>query len=151
MKLKVEYFIGLFSIVIGALVLFMTRSFPAYLTANSSTGPDFFPNLIAIILMVVGIGEFFEARNSVKTINFRIADKRAFINIVVVIIAIITYILVLPILGFVFSSFLFSILVMMLLNVKFIKSLIFSLVLVGILFLIFSQLFRVPLPQSILF
>lgn len=150
MSLKVEHLIGIFAIILGISIFFLTNSFPDFNIGNAGVpGPAFFPNLIGGLLILVGIGEFFEARKSKRHLNFAIKNKQSLFNILVVIALILAYIFLLKKIGFILMSFFFCFVVMKLLQVSWSKSIIFALILVVILYLVFGKLFRLPLPVGI--
>ncbi len=151
MKIKVEHIIGFLAIFLGIITIILTLHFPKFNIGEEKVpGPSFFPNIIAVFLIFVGILEFFEAKHSTRYASLQGVNKRGAGNVLVVIVAIFLYIISLMPLGFIITTFLFSLIIMYLLGVGKIKSIVYSFIVLVILILIFEKLFRIPLPGGFL-
>ncbi len=151
MKIKVEHIIGFLAIFLGIITIILTLHFPKFNIGEEKVpGPSFFPNIIAVFLIFVGILEFFEAKHSTRYASLQGMNKKGAANVLVVIVAILLYIISLIPLGFIITTFLFSLIIMYLLGVGKIKSIVYSFIVLVILILIFEKLFRIPLPGGFL-
>lgn len=152
MRFKVEHLIAAISVGLGILMLVLIQGFPVFrLAATGVPGPSFFPRVLAYGFLIVGVAQFIEARKSERFLNFQISDKQGFLSILIVIVAILLYMQFLESLGFMLITFLFCAVIMLLLRVGLVKSTVISGVLVVVLTLLFSRLFRLPLPTGDIF
>lgn len=152
-----EHIIGLFCVALGGLVLFLTRNFPAGQGNVQISGPAFFPNVLSIVLIIVGViegltgslkdeGEF----ASIGAI-WRGMKKPEFINILMLVALFLFYIFFVELLGFIITTFIFLFIVMWRLGVPLIKNILYSVIFLVVIVLIFGKLFTVSLPSGILF
>ncbi len=151
MKIKVEHIIGFLSIFLGIITIILTLHFPKFNIGEEKVpGPSFFPNIIAFFLIFVGILEFFEAKHSTRYVFLQGVNKKGMRNVLIIVLAIFLYTISLIPLGFIITTFLFSLAIMYLLGVGKIKSIVYSFIVLAILILIFEKLFRIPLPGGFL-
>ena len=154
-KINRDHIVGLICIAIAGAVLAITPSFPAGQEGVNLTGPAFFPNVLAIIYILLGAAQlivgFRSSRGRVAADQTASAAARPsirkFLEFVGLLGAFAT--LFLP-LGFIVATLLFLFLLMLLLGVKPLKSILFSLVYTGVIFLLFGKLFTIGLPVGIL-
>lgn len=155
--LNQEHIIGILCVALGGIVLFLTRNFPGGQGNVQISGPAFFPNVLAIILIFVGItegltgslremGEF----ASVGAI-WRGMKKPEFLNILLLTGLFLFYIFFVEVLGFIITTFVFLCVVMWRLGVPLIRNILYSVIFLVIIMLIFGKLFTVSLPSGILF
>jgi len=70
-------------------------------------------------------------------------------NVIAIIVGIIFFVPLINLLGFILGATIISAALMIILNVKIWRSLVYSVILVVIIFLIFGMVFKVPLPEGI--
>ncbi|KUK80538.1 MULTISPECIES: tripartite tricarboxylate transporter TctB family protein [unclassified Mesotoga] len=151
---------GVFLIVLALLVLYFGWSFPAYrIRGETLPGPKFFPFTLAVVLMIVGA---YYIIKSVVMIKKKMIPKDSSIafeerftfegikNIVAVVAAILFFVPIIEFLGFILGTIIVSSVLMMILNVKVLRSIIYSTILAVMIFLIFGTLFRLPLPEGVI-
>ncbi|MDD3461068.1 MAG: tripartite tricarboxylate transporter TctB family protein [Mesotoga sp.] len=151
---------GVFLIVLALLVLYFGWSFPAYrIRGETLPGPKFFPFTLAVVLMIVGA---YYIIKSVVMIKKKMIPKDSSIafeerftfegikNIVAVVAAILFLVPIIEFLGFILGTIIVSSVLMMILNVKVLRSIIYSTILAVMIFLIFGTLFRLPLPEGVI-
>jgi len=158
-RINQEHVIGAACVLVGAIVLCLTTTFPKGATSSMQlTGPAFFPNLLAIILLALGCyqivngfinkGEF--AAFSGKDC-FAAMKNRKVITIFVIIGAFIFYILFLKTLGFFITSLIFLLVLQWQLQIVWWKSILTAFAFLGIIYLIFVKIFTISLPSGVLF
>jgi len=151
---------GVFLIVLALLVLYFGWSFPAYrIRGETLPGPKFFPFTLAVVLMIVGA---YYIIKSVVMIKKKMIPKDSSIafeerftfegikNIVAVVAAILFFVPIIEFLGFILGTIIVSSVLLMILNVKVLRSIIYSTILAVMIFLIFGTLFRLPLPEGVI-
>lgn len=159
MKINREHIVGLICIAIAAVVLFVTPSFPAGTDESQYTGPAFFPNVLAVLYIILGAYQVFlgfvssrkaaEVGEKDKRGNPRI-DAKSLKSTILYVLLLAGFIGFFDVLGFIVTSFAFLFLLMLLLGVAPGKSALFSLVFVALIYLLFGKLFTIGLPAGIL-
>ncbi len=156
-KFNQEHIIGIICIAIGAVVLVLTRTFPGGTDAVNISGPAFFPNVLSWILIILGLyemlfGTFGKLDNIHSVSDIRAGMKTPeFLNLVIITAALIIYILTVEVIGFFTISFLFLYTILWRLGGRMVKNLISSLVILVVIYAIFTLIFAVSLPNGILF
>lgn len=160
MKIHRDVVVGLVCIALSTAVLLVTPGFPGGTDESQYTGPAFFPNLLAILYILLGLYEvaagFMAMRRGVsdelpKAKGRRSsAERRSFISTLLYIALLAGFVAFFEILGFIVTSFAFLVLLMILLGVAPAKSVAFSLVFVAVIYLLFGKLFTIGLPAGIL-
>lgn len=154
-----EHIIGTLCIILGTVVLILTKSFPKGAASNMQlTGPAFFPNLLSVILIIIGVYEIiigFVSKETQPYYSFtqlwRNIRQPKSITILVIIGMLIFFLAFINLLGFYAISLIFLLVVLWRLNIVWWKNLISSFVFLGIIYLIFGKLFTITLPSGILF
>lgn len=136
-------------ILISIFVFVETSRFPKYeLRGLKLPGPTFFPNLLAICLLIAAgyliINSFFiRDRNT----EFKVSVW-GFFNMAFLIIMIVVFTYIVDYLGFLTSMFLVSFALFLKFRVSWLKALLHSAIISFLMFFIFQQLFRVPFPVN---
>ena len=127
------------------------------LLASNLTGPSFYPNLLALVFALCGIGEIIA--------GFRHAEKRktldltrltgtlrdpGFLNVILIIVLIIGFMLLVELLGFIICSYLIVFILMWRFGVNWIRNTLYSVILVALIYLLFGKLFKIYLPSGVL-
>lgn len=154
-KINRDHIVGLICIAIAGAVLAITPSFPAGQEGVNLTGPAFFPNVLATIYILLGAAELIvgfrapHGKASEKPASAEAAKPsiRKFFEFVGLLVA---FAALFQPLGFIVATLLFLFLLMLLLGVRPLKSVLFSLVYTGVIFLLFGKLFTIGLPVGIL-
>ena len=151
-KIKKEHIIAASAMILGPAVIFFAGNLPET-AARREPGPAFFPYIIGFLLILAGIGEAAEGRKcrNYLDVSFHSGEKRGMFNFVSFAVLISLYILFLEKLGFALLTFLFLLAILNILRIGFLKSALYSLILVAGLYFLFGRIFRVPLPAGIIF
>jgi len=158
-RINREHIVGLTCIAIAIAVLCITPTFPKGQEGANLTGPAFFPNVLAIAFIILGILQIIDGSkpqkqpketkpdDEVARTQTRKARMKPAIEFIALLIA---FILLFEPLGFIVSTLLFLFLLMLLLGLKWWKSLLYSGVYTIVIYLLFAKLFTVGLPAGIL-
>lgn len=153
-----EHVIGVVCVAIGVVTLLLTRDFPVGQGNVNLTGPAFFPNIVAIVLLTTGVIQIFVGcvnaadRPAITPAAIRsVLARREAVTVMLTILLIALYVLVMKRIGFFVSTFAVLILMMVRLGAGWIRALIATVVLLAVLYLVFGRLFYVSLPQGVLF
>lgn len=115
---------------------------------DNGLGVDFFPKVISLILVILSILMFigtFKANH--KSAKFSKESKYTFITIGLVIM----YIFLIDTIGYLLSTILFSFAVISVLKTKSTRNkIIFSLLFPSVIYLLFTNVFKISLPTGIL-
>jgi len=151
---------GIFLFVLAFLIFYFGWSFLAYkIRGESLPGPEFFPFTLAVVLIMLGVYYIIKSAVMIKMKKLprdaAIAFEEKFTfegvkNIVAVVAAIVFFVPIIELLGFILGTIIVSSILMIILNVKVLRSIIYSTILAVMIFLIFGTLFRIPLPEGII-
>ena len=154
LKINREHIVGLICIGIASTVLLITPSFPKGQENVNLTGPAFFPDILAIIYLVLGaiqiILGFKRKKNQNEKPAVPSAAKPSMRLLLEFMGLLIGFLLLFQPLGFILCTILFLFLLMLLLGVTVPKSILFSFVYTGAIYLLFGKLFTIGLPVGIL-
>ncbi len=157
MKITREHVVGFSCIGFSIAVLCITPSFPKGQSSVNITGPAFFPNLLAFAFIILGIIQLisasrFEKAGHTKTTKSAIpfAQRKRMLPAIEFIFLLIAFIIAFEPLGFYVATILFLFLLMLLLGLKWWKSLLYSLIYTAVIYLLFGILFTIGLPSGIL-
>jgi putative tricarboxylic transport membrane protein len=142
--------IGLFLILASALVLWHVQSFPSL--DNGYPGPALFPTVLAVLFIFCGIGLIIQGvRQREKLLKFDTGtlSLSGSLNILFVLTTIICYIFFAEFIGFLIFSFLVLMILMKWLKVKILSSLLMSIGVTLIIYLLFAKVLLVPLPWGL--
>jgi hypothetical protein len=146
---------GVLLIALSIFVIMYSTGFPKYVVrGNELPGPSFFPTILSIFLIAIGLYEILkDIVDNIRKKERKVKDdshitKRGIINILVVVAGIILFVPFIDIVGFKLGAFIFAAFLMYLLGIKFVRSLIYSAVLTAVIIVIFELLFRIPFPQG---
>jgi len=149
-KYKVDILFSLILILICLLLYINTSTFPVYFK-KVGYGPGFYPNILLIslilfstILIIQSLLHLHKGYKEEKSVFLTIKNyKPLFILIIVYFI----YILFLSKLGFFVSSLLFLVISMFFLKLNFYKSILIALLLVSVIYYVFTGILKVPLAH----
>jgi putative tricarboxylic transport membrane protein len=142
--------IGFVMILFGLAVIVYTRGFPAQ--ADGHPGPEFFPNVLAGLFMLAGLGLAIGGfRRGEKIFHFEAPGlgAGAVVNILLVLGVAAAYILISDFLGFIITSFVLMGFLMKWLAVTWRWTLIMSAALTMVIYLLFAKVLLVPLPWGL--
>jgi len=144
---------------VGMFMILYSRTFPKARSAGGvMTGPSFFPTIIGIMMLILGICKIifnfrFSKHISEKMqrdmVSFYKSSK--FHNFLIFILSIALYPTIINYLGFLIGSFLFCLILMRRLRVKWIASIVSSIIIVFISWVIFEKIAFIGLPTGIMF
>ena len=142
--------IGLFLIIFAAAVLWHVQSFPSL--DNGYPGPALFPSVLAVLFILCGVGLIIQGvRQHEKLLKFDIGTLTVsgLFNIFFVLGAIVCYILVAETIGFLIFSFVILMVLMKWLKVKTPSSILMSVGVTLVIYLLFAKVLLVPLPWGL--
>ena len=138
-------------------MLYLTRQFPSGKGNVGISGPAFFPNLLALLLLILGLIEaangIFDKQSSYASLDeiLTAMKKPEFINLVLLTVLFLFFIFFVEIIGFTITTVVFLLVVMWRLGVPLIKNILYSAVFLVIIIVIFGKIFTVSLPSGIFF
>lgn len=137
---------GLISILLGLLSLYEGKTLYSY-SKNLLTGDHFFPGVIGILLVLFGLGLFFEKKNVEKKSVLPTGKTR--LTIIFSIFILIIYCFLIPFIGYVVSTLVVSIcLIKVIGNYRWITSFIIGGTITTILYFLFILLLKTPFPSG---
>jgi putative tricarboxylic transport membrane protein len=142
--------IGFFLIIFAVAVIIYTGTFPSL--DNGYPGPALFPRVLAVLFIFTGIGMIIQGiKNRERVLKFDIGAIRlaGWINILIVLGAIVCYIFLADGIGFLILSFVILMVLMKWLRVKTIWSLVMACVVTLTIYLLFAKMLLVPLPWGL--
>ena len=160
--------LGPFLVILGLLAIVFSLDFTHMgLGGNSDPGPRAFPNALGFALLLGGFyvwGRWWLSHRSVGGRRQRIEQivsrpespaegvtlDRGWLNLIVLVLALATYIALLPWLGFRPSTLLFAFGMMVQLRTRWLVAAIMSFLMTGLIYSLFQRFFRVPLPEAVL-
>lgn len=156
MKITREHFVGFSCIGLSIAVLCITPSFPKGQASVNITGPAFFPNVLAVAFIILGVAQIIAAsraarKSSPSQNSSRDSQRSRKIIMTVEFVALmLAFIAFFNTLGFVISTTCFLFLLMWLLGLKWWKSLLYAGIYTSVIYLLFGVLFTIGLPAGIL-
>jgi len=151
---KTDVWFGIILISIAIFIIIESLAFPDFISAGKKLpGPSFFPRILSIILIVVGVYEILLTGGNEHVIKREESFAEYFEdwenqNVLIVVLSLILYIFLLKWMGFVLGTFLFSSILMVRLKTGWLRGTVFSAIVVIIIILIFEKIFRIQLPKG---
>ena len=142
--------IGSGLIIFGISVLLYTRTFPTL--EKGYPGPSLFPNVLAVLFIIVGVTLVAQGvRSGEKVLQFDTTGitRSGFINILLILGAIVFYIYLSDVLGFQITSFILLFGMMKWLRVSTRWSLVMACVVTMAIYVLFAKILLVPLPWGL--
>ena len=159
-KTKKEQVLGLFCLLLGIVILVLTKSFPAGAASGIQlTGPAFFPNVLAVILIIIGLYQIifwkiqskkYKEEKIEKEPIFDKIKKSINISVITIILMMIFLIVFLKILGFFTTVFIFLMVILLQFKIKPLKCLFTSIIFLVIIYIVFNKIFIISLPSGLL-
>jgi len=154
-----KVFFGIVLSTLGIFMILYSRTFPKVRSGQDAmTGPSFFPTIIGILIIVLGIYTIIDNLLSRKAISEEIGKNnnsffksREFFNFLILVFFIAAYPTIIDILGFSIGTFLFCLILMKRLQAKWISAVLSSLILVIFTWIIFGKIAFISLPTGIIF
>lgn len=143
---KANIFISILIGVIGILTLLEVKTFPT--GQNNVVGPGFFPTIIAIILVALGVILFIQAITTKKEDDIKInllgsENKMAYLVMLITLV----YLVAMGFVGFILSSIVYlAVLIIMYGEKSKVKAVICSVGISLLIYFVFNTLLSVPLP-----
>jgi putative tricarboxylic transport membrane protein len=153
---------GLALLVVSVLFLFFAQDIDrSSLTAENDPGPRAFPVTISLLLLAGGTGQLIADLRRRRRLDTPVAtghlenpaeasDRRGLVNVVVLISALLIFLLLVAWIGFLASTFLFSLGMTWWLGARWWHALVFAVVLVLAIDVLFVRMFEVALPTGLL-
>lgn len=151
---KTNIWFGIILIVIAVFVIIISLGFPSFIVGDKKLpGPNFFPVILSIILIITGGYEILIACRDMRAKKATKISKEYFKdwgnqNVLIIVFSLIIYVFLLEWLGFILATFIFSLILMIRLKTGWIRGIIFSTVAVIVIMLLFTKIFMVQLPEG---
>jgi len=142
--------IGLVLIIFSTVVLWHVQSFPSL--DNGYPGPALFPSVLAVLFILCGIGLIIQGiRQREKLLKFDTGTLTlsGLLNIFFVLATIVCYIFLAETIGFLIFSFTVLLILMKWLKVKALSSIVMSMGVTLVIYLLFAKILLVPLPWGL--
>jgi len=142
--------IGLVLIIFSTVVLWHVQSFPSL--DNGYPGPALFPSVLAVLFILCGIGLIIQGiRQREKLLKFDTGTLTlsGLLNIFFVLATIVCYIFLAETIGFLIFSFMVLLILMKWLKVKMLSSIVMSMGVTLVIYLLFAKILLVPLPWGL--
>lgn len=146
---------GIILIVIAVFIIIMSLGFPSFIVGDKKLpGPNFFPVILSIILIIAGGYEILTARRGDMLAKISAKSSKGYLkdwgnqNVLIIVFSLLIYISFISWLGFSLATFIFSLTLMIRLKTGWIRGTIFSTVAVIVIMLIFTKIFMVQLPEG---
>lgn len=157
-KIHADHFIGLACIVLALLIYVVSADFPAAATGGQQlTGPAFYPRVLAVVLVFCGVVQIISGFKRLRVEGglgridlIALLSSPGVINILTVCAAILVYIYALEDVGFFITTFSVLTALMWRFGVPWIRNLLFSAILVAVLYVVFGIVFTIVLPGGLL-
>lgn len=154
MEKKTNIWFGVIIVGIAIFVIIVSLNFPPFILGDKKLpGPNFFPIMLSMILLILGGYEILIAWRDMRA-KIPLKSSKEYLkdwgnqNVLIIIFSLIAYISFLKWLGFILATFIFSLILMIRLKTGWIRGTIFSTVVVIVIMLLFVELFRVQLPEG---
>lgn len=143
--------IGILAMVVGLAVIVRVQFYPNL--ADGQPGPALFPEVIGGLFILVGLALFWQARKSGAPMIARLPELTAkgVANVLFTIGAVVFYIAVSQTLGFLLTSFIIMVAMMLLLKAKAAVSIPVAISMTVCIYAIFNKMLLVPLPRGLLY
>lgn len=153
MKFNREHAVGLVCLAVAAAVLLITPGFPEGQAGVNLTGPAFFPNIMAYLLILLGAAQILAGIRKARAGNGEPKDgasRAAALRMAGFFVLIAGFVVLFNPLGFFPTTLVFLFLLMLLFGMPAAKSALFSALYTVVIYLLFGQLFTIGLPAGIL-
>lgn len=154
-----HHVMGILGLVFALVTFLLTTTFPAGGGRVHTSGPAFFPRVVALILALAAIWELIvgtvsAVRNGERTISTRkvwdLIRTSYALNMAMIITLVVFFIVMFRPLGFILTGFTLVFLVMLRLGVPLLKNIITAVIIVTFIQLLFGRIFSISLPSGVL-
>ncbi|MGB9820901.1 MAG: tripartite tricarboxylate transporter TctB family protein [Pseudothermotoga sp.] len=153
-----DIILGLILIVISIAVLTISSSFPNFVVRGERLpGPKFFPTILAIVLicfalycLLLGMVTLRNSRKPSGNLD-NSCTPAGIINILCISLSVFFFVPIISLVGTLVGITVIGTALMTLLSIKWYQSLMYSSALAFLVYIIFQIVFKVPLPEGILF
>jgi putative tricarboxylic transport membrane protein len=142
--------IGLFLIIFALAVIIHTQTFPSL--DNGYPGPSLFPRVLAVLFILAGIGLIIQGikkREKILKFDIGAVSRAGWINILFVLGAVVCYIFLAEVIGFLILSLVIMMVLMKWLRAKTSWSLVMSVIVTLAIYILFAKILLVPLPWGL--
>ena len=148
MQSKFEVFSGILLLLFSATVIAISMTFPGAVSGGRwIPGPGFFPILLAVVIAVCSV---FLVKDGLsgwkKDEGNSISWGWGTLNVPIIIFSLVVYAVMMQWLGYILSTLIFSILLMVRMKAGWFRSSLVSACVVLFIFVIFSRVFKIQLP-----
>ncbi len=153
MKINREHAVGLVCLSLAAAVLLITPGFPEGQAGVNLTGPAFFPNILAYLLILLGAAQLVAGFRKTRAATRETKDassRTAALRMAKFFVLVAGFVVLFDPLGFFPTTLAFLFLLMMLFGMTAGRSALFSALYTVVIYMLFGQLFTIGLPAGIL-
>ncbi|WP_448522918.1 tripartite tricarboxylate transporter TctB family protein [Pseudothermotoga sp.] len=150
-----DLILGFVLVFISFFVLLYSRKFPRFVVRGVRLpGPSFFPRVLAVLLLIFAayiFVEYFRLRKRKSSDEKHPVDAKSLLNVLWISLMVLFFFPLANLMGTFVILTTLSFLLMVVLKSKWYEALVFSLSVALIVHLIFSVIFKIPLPEGLLF
>lgn len=151
MNKKINYIIITIFLVFGGIVWFLMKDFPSK-GLEEGFGPAFYPKLllgVLLILLVILLVQTL-SNKGMEEEEIKLPELGQLKRPVLILLCMCGYALLMPYLGFIITGILYLFVTMRILNANLVRSIIVSVAMIIIVYLLFRYAFKVPLPLGMI-
>ena len=151
MNKKINYIIITMFAVLGGIVWFLMRDFPSK-GLEEGFGPAFYPTVLLCILLILLVILLIQTvtNKGMEEEEIQLPKLKELKRPALILLCMCGYALLMPYLGFIITGILYLFVTMRILNVNLVRSIIVSVAMVIIVYLLFRYAFKVPLPLGMI-
>jgi hypothetical protein len=150
-----DLILGFVLVFISFFVLLYSRKFPRFVVRGVRLpGPSFFPRILVVLLLIFAaytFVEYFLLRKRKTSDEKHPVDAKSLLNVLWICLVVLFFFPLANLIGTFVALITLSFLLMVVLKSKWYEALVFSLSVALIVHLIFSVVFKIPLPEGVLF
>ncbi len=151
MNKKINYIIITIFLVFGGIVWFLMKDFPSK-GLEEGFGPAFYPKLllgVLLILLVILLVQTL-SNKGMEEEEIKLPEPGQLKRPALILLCMCGYALLMPYLGFIITGILYLFITMRILNANLVRSIIVSVAMIIIVYLLFRYAFKVPLPLGMI-
>ncbi|MGN1376989.1 MAG: tripartite tricarboxylate transporter TctB family protein [Dorea sp.] len=151
MNKKINYIIIAIFLVLAGVVGFLMKDYP-WSGITQGFGPAFYPTVLLVILLVLLLILFIQTltNKGMEEEEKKLPELKQLKRPALLLLCMILYAILMPYLGFVITGILYLFVTMRILRADMKKSIICSVAMVVIVYLLFRYAFKVPLPMGMI-
>lgn len=151
MNKKINYIIITIFLVFGGIVWFLMKDFPSK-GLEEGFGPAFYPKLLLGVLLILLVILLIQtlSNKGMEEEEIKLPELGQLKRPALILLCMCGYVLLMPYLGFIITGILYLFVTMRILNANLVRSIIVSVAMIIIVYLLFRYAFKVPLPLGMI-